>query len=451
MSTTKLDSSQQKFNVKAYGAIGRAATDSTNDSPAIQATITAVKANYPQGGIVDIPPGDYHVSSIDMTDCERLTLRGLGATGGVRLYADKQLTPAAVIIGESANGCTIKNISVNGQQVDGNPPAVIPTRGIHLGNLDKFTMRNVSSEGYFSTGALVLDGSTNCNFYNCPLQIRQVGGSPLVFLGTPYCNENRFFGCEFHARFADLTGTAPSIWAQGVTNFASFHGCLIDVSGPTCSFLKIDAAARDWLFESCKFYSEGGGNPNYVLSVAAGIAATGIGFEGSGYIPNVTPNLTFLDMGAGATVPGLRIRGWSPRNTIKGAGISSAVEQWLHFAAMANVAAGATKYIGMGFADTSVNNTRLRLRRKGILVGMRADAGGSPGGVETYIFAVQVETGDVYTCTVTGAAVTAQNADAVAEIDADESVNIRATASAAASTLAAANVSVGVIWAEDGA
>ena len=438
------------YNVREHGAVGRAGSSSIDDTPAIQSAIAACRADYPQGGQVVFPAGDYRVSSINCAGAERLSLVGLGGGGSVRLYADAQATPAPVINFESADSCTIKNISVNAQTPSGNCPSVIPSSGFYLGHLNKVAMYDCASEGYFADAALLLDNCTNSNFYSCAFQIDTLNASPLAMRGSQYCNENRFFGCEFHAMFKNFLGTAPTLWAQGITNFISFHGCLICCSGPTCSFVKIDSPARDWLFESCKFYSESGGNPAYVMCVAPGIIATGISFAGSGYIPNVTPQLVFLNCGEGARVPGMRLHGWSPRDSIAGKGIFDAVEYWMNFSANDIEITNGQKFVGQGFSDGQIGNARVRVRRKGVLVGMRADAGNSPGAVaESYLFSTEIEGQEVYECVMRGSASSAQNLSSVASINPGEAVDIRVQASAAAVILAAANIWVGVIWAED--
>ena len=160
----------QTFNVKNYGAKGDGVTDDRN---AIQAAVTAMKANG--GGTLSFPFGEYRLSRpISITNTSRFIVNGNGAT----------LKPLDNVSPNSADGDIIQ-----------------------IGNCSQYTVSNLS-----------LDGNER----------RRGGGFPAVSMRIDGATDFRITDCVFHDSTLDDLYLAQTVGTTLGSHDGVVENCTMD-------------------------------------------------------------------------------------------------------------------------------------------------------------------------------------------------------------------------------
>ena len=225
-----VDAGGQFHNVKAYGATG---DGSTNDTPAIQAAISA--ASSAGGGIVFFPEGTY---SVNVTlDCkgDNIALQGLGQ----RIDTDT----AGSVIKKSFNGTLI--------DATGNPG------GDHI---DGFQMQSLTVDGQSHAGGFTgtaLDLTATSGPYVRNVEFVGVIGSAMKLAETwDFTGDNiwiRSSGNSTAEAALDITDTASGVVAR-----ADFYSLHMESNFTTHLYMHTDnlstRSAQQVRFFGCKFH-----------------------------------------------------------------------------------------------------------------------------------------------------------------------------------------------------
>lgn len=109
---TLLDKGSHVFNVKAYGALG---DNSTNDTTAIQAAITAAQT---AGGTVYLPQGIYRISAALTVTASNVVIKGAGF-GATTIYLNNTSnTNMITVSGTGTVNVAIQDITLNGNKAN---------------------------------------------------------------------------------------------------------------------------------------------------------------------------------------------------------------------------------------------------------------------------------------------------------------------------------------------
>jgi len=206
-------------SVKDYGATGNGTTD---DTSAIQATITAVVAAG--GGTVYFPPGSYKISStIAVGDNSNVILAGAGPGSSI-LFPTTSVT-TAVSFGTSTGGlnCGFSNMSIN----CANATSCV---GLYV----------YSANGFYASNFNIQQASTGLSIYNGVIhyysnfQINRSINNGILINGT--VGNDRFFvnGVMSNVGYTQPTGAGINLQNSGGDWFINMDlisqgvGCLIN-------------------------------------------------------------------------------------------------------------------------------------------------------------------------------------------------------------------------------
>lgn len=181
------------FNVKAYGAKGDGVS---NDTPAIQATISAAVASG--GGVVYLPPGTYLCSqtiSIDRsTNSTRVSLIGSGSGSTILKYSG-----SGTLIDVIGNGSSVNDNYLSFQIISGlelTTTGAVQGKGVSLYQLALIRLADLRISG-FDTG-LYINGVEHSEFNAISFRWNNKGiyatSTDLVTLTCP--NNLTFYSCH---------------------------------------------------------------------------------------------------------------------------------------------------------------------------------------------------------------------------------------------------------------
>lgn len=265
-----------RYNPADFGTIGAG-----DDTAAWQAAIDAAQArNGGRGGIVEPDSLPYAISSLNCTNKVGLVI---DAPPGCVLYGCNQTTAAPILDFTSSNYCIISGVWLAGAMpLTQTPPPVIPKAGILLamsqgGDSNKIVLRDVQSSNYFSSGAVCIVGTTDCQFDNCALQ-QMSSSAPCLMISTSpdwgisslfkpliansgNVGEHTFKACELHGGHANGT----DYWTTYMRNADNvrFIGGLSDCSGR--AHMLFQQNCRKVTSVGQHFYSENGHAPDYLF------------------------------------------------------------------------------------------------------------------------------------------------------------------------------------------
>jgi hypothetical protein len=463
------------FSVDSYGADSSGATDSTSAINAAAAALIA--ATSTTGGILEFSAGTYSVSTIDFTGIANfpggMVIRGKGRRATL-IRGIHQSSSRPIFDCTGSSGVSIRDLTIAGQESDGDAPATVPSQGILFaeeaaGSSNVNFVENCTILGYFTRAAIEFYGCTNSGIAKTDLQNYQataigraihVNGDAddkptssyvTVNASNPASvNELTFNMVECHPRFQGTDGgraiqlSSADSSTKNVNNI-NFFGCLVDCSAASEAHVYITGYVRNVGFYGCKFYSEGGSASEHFLEVPSGNFLDSITFSNCQW--SIPSPQTAAFQGTGSGVLNGRMIGCGPVVNMTGPELVNFAEPFPVVGGPAiNLAGDVTKYLCMGTSDTNESNARMPMIRAGLVVGLRIKTGGSPGGGQSYVITVRKNgAATSVTATVSDGNTTASDLTHVASFNVGDDVSVEANPSGTASNTGSVYASLGFI------
>jgi hypothetical protein len=248
------DNGGHVFNVKHpdYGAQG---DGTTNDSPAIQAAITAAKA-APGGGIVYLPPGQYRCStSLNVANTGSPSVSSLIFRGGGQrsTQLNAQCTGKALFDCTGTSFVVWEDMAISGNASYTPSCAILMARTTSLQSAGNHIVSNVLIYGNFSKASIYNYASEEMNICNgCTINNAAIGGKSVCITKTNIMSATSDYASiattgistTIH-RIVDsaithyaTSGASDCIYVDGIASLTIDHCFLLSNGGR--SFLWID-------------------------------------------------------------------------------------------------------------------------------------------------------------------------------------------------------------------
>lgn len=290
-------------SVKDFGAVGDGVAD---DTAAINAAI-AYARTLPAGGTVYIPDGTYAVTEINATSASADFTKGVIIKGAGRL--------ATRIVPFASGNVLLNMMGSNNMLVEGmtflsqafqSQCAIFMARSTTSANCNNNKFRDVYTEGNYSKASVVCNGSESSGWFNCRFEntnpaanhqtfwsggnsgvkalqnITTVNGGTVLDTGNPN-TDNRMFGCEFYAPFANARIVRFSVSA----GYAMFGSTLIGGTNNNVRLVQYGDVVGgrfngpiEW--HGCHFEVFGTGNTVHYLDTGASANSSFIGVSSYG-------------------------------------------------------------------------------------------------------------------------------------------------------------------------
>jgi len=273
------------YNPVDFGPLG-----GSDDTPAIQGAIDAMRTYSPSAGVVELNGGNYRVGAIDFTGINRSTFIGNNAW----LYGCNQTVAAPVFDMTSCNGNKISGITPIGQQFQAAArPAINPLCAILLAagpsnndcNANYF--EGCGSAGWFKSGALSIIGGSDNEFRSSRFQNWDPISPALTLSTNPdwwvtsifkpvtsgggNIGENLFDGCEFHGAFLEPAPNCWTIYMRNATSVVFNAGnCAASgiATGPARGHFLFQGQNSNITITGTQFYSDSGAQAYCIFECA---------------------------------------------------------------------------------------------------------------------------------------------------------------------------------------
>lgn len=486
------DKGGQVYNVMAYGATGDGSTD---DTSAINAAITAARS---VPGIVFFPPGNFSVSSINMTLTTGVTLQGCGVQA---TYIMPRSGSTNVIDCTGATGIGLRDFQIGLYNAAAAQTAIlIACDSGHASGLDRFHLENLYVAGSYSKATVYIYGmqssdAVNCDFYN----YRSAGGTVLYLTGqntasaasdyatiaTASINTTNwtFDACEIH----DFTGSGTSGYPVRLNGTGAGVGELCWIGGNISAngtgavnasqFVYMAGSVGGVSFSGgTTMYADTGPSVTYAFLAEAGAAVTSLAVSGC----QITSLSALFTGNAGSSYTQLFYRGavaatnaighglvvtvtgadidcngkqinissgviggdlLDPGNITAGAASSYRTRSTtrghyiLNGGGTFSLTSGNTAYYGQGIGSATESSVLMVVSESLRLLNLRVFSAGSPGVGQTITCTLRVNGVDqTITGTVSGAGQTASDTSHSVRVAAGDQISLKAVSSAGAAS-----------------